>query len=76
MGPTENTPANDGFNPHRVGLDHLAIGCESKESLQQIATALDKHDIENTGIKHDDVLDKDYVAFKDPDRISWEYYMV
>lgn len=75
-GPEENTPDNDTFNPFRVGLDHLAIGCESSESLEQIANALNQHDIENTGIKHDAVLDKNYIAFKDPDRISWEYYMV
>jgi len=74
-GPDENTPSNDSFNPHRIGLDHLAIGCENMESLKKIADALEQHSIENTGIKHDEVLDKDYVAFKDPDRISWEYYM-
>jgi hypothetical protein len=31
--------------------------------------------IENTGVKLDPALNKLYVAFKDPDRISWEYYM-
>jgi len=75
-GPDESTPENDIFNPFRVGLDHLAIGCENMAFLQEMVEALDKHQIENTGIKHDEVLDKDYIAFKDPDRISWEYYMV
>jgi len=41
-----------------------------------VAESLNQHQIENTGIKHDDVLDKDYITFKDPDRISWEYFMV
>ncbi|MBT32787.1 MAG: bleomycin resistance protein [Thalassobius sp.] len=75
-GPENKTTSNDSFNPFRVGLDHLAIGCESNDELQRIANALNEHYIENTGIKHDDVLNKDYIAFKDPDRISWEYYMV
>ena len=75
-GPDENTPTNDTFNPYRVGLDHLAIGCENMGLLEEMVEALDRHQIENTGIKHDEALDKDYIAFKDPDRISWEYYMV
>jgi catechol 2,3-dioxygenase-like lactoylglutathione lyase family enzyme len=75
-GPQNGMPKDDRFDPFRVGLDHLAIGCESKEDLETIAEALEKNGIENTGIKHDELLDKDYIAFKDPDRISWEYYMV
>lgn len=75
-GPDKKTQANDRFDPFRVGLDHIAIGCESMELLQAMALALEKHGIENTGVKHDEVLNKEYIAFKDPDRISWEYYMV
>ena len=29
-----------------------------------------------TGVKLDETLGKRYVAFKDPDRIAWEFYMV
>ncbi len=29
----------------------------------------------STGIKVDETLAKQYVAFQDPDRISWELYM-
>lgn len=76
LGPQDATSENDQFNPFRVGLDHLAIGCEKKEELERVAAELNHHGVENTGIKHDETLDKDYVAFKDPDRISWEYYMV
>jgi len=75
-GPENKTPGGDRFDPFRVGLDHLAIGCESRQDLEQIAEALKRNNVENTGIKHDPTLDKDYIAFKDPDRISWEYYMV
>lgn len=75
-GPENKTPDGDQFDPYRVGLDHLAIGCESKEDLKAVAEALIQNGIENTGIKHDSTLNKDYIAFKDPDRISWEYYMI
>jgi len=30
---------------------------------------------DNTGIKTDPTLNKEYVAFKDPDRMQWEFYM-
>jgi glyoxylase I family protein len=75
-GPEEQTPEGDVFNPFRVGLDHVALACEDSGELERIAKELDRAGIENTGIKKDETLDKQYVAFKDPDRISWEYYMV
>lgn len=75
-GAEKNTPAGDVFNPFRVGLDHLALACENLEELQRVTKELEKAGIENTGIKTDKTLNKKYVAFKDPDRISLEYYMV
>ena len=74
-GPEENTPKGETFNPHRVGLDHLALGCEDEAELERVATALKAAGVENTGVKLDETLGKKYVAFKDPDRISWEFYM-
>ena len=32
--------------------------------------------VENTGVKLDNTLNKLYVAFKDPNSIQWEFYMV
>lgn len=75
-GPDSTTPANDTFNPFRVGLDHIALGCEDEAELERVARALSDANIENTGVKLDETLNKRYVAFKDPDRISWEFYMV
>ncbi len=74
-GPETQTPNGDGFNPFRVGLDHLALVCEEEGELKRVTAALEKAGIENTGIKVDETLGKQYVAFKDPDRISWELYM-
>ena len=75
-GPVAATPHNDHFNPARVGLDHLALGCTDARELRRVASALTATGIENTGVKTDPTLNKEYVAFKDPDGISWEFYMV
>jgi glyoxylase I family protein len=64
------------FNPYSVGIDHMALGCTDEAELHRVAQALADAGIENTGVKMDATLGKNYVAFKDPDRISWEYYMV
>jgi catechol 2,3-dioxygenase-like lactoylglutathione lyase family enzyme len=64
-----------GFNPLRAGMDHLALACEDEAELERVAAALATAGIENTGVKVDETLGKKYVAFKDPDRIQWEFYM-
>ncbi|MEP7251953.1 MAG: VOC family protein [Ginsengibacter sp.] len=64
------------FTPFNIGLDHIALACESEEELQRVAKELSDAGVENTGVKLDETLQKLYVAFKDPDRIQWEFYMV
>jgi catechol 2,3-dioxygenase-like lactoylglutathione lyase family enzyme len=63
------------FSPLEVGLDHIAITCETEDELNLLAKKLADEKVENTGIKLDETLQKLYVAFKDPDRIQWEFYM-
>ncbi len=63
------------FTPFEVGLDHIAITCETEEELHRFAKELGDAGVENTGVKLDPALNKLYVAFKDPDRIQWEFYM-
>ena len=63
------------FNPFTIGTDHLAITCESEEELNRVAKGLSDAGVENTGVKLDPTLQKLYVAFKDQDRIQWEFYM-
>ena len=75
-GPEADSPQGDVFNPFRVGLDHIALACEDESELQRVASALSEAGVENTGVKTDEALGKRYVAFKDPDRIAWELYMV
>lgn len=74
-GPEADTASEDTFDPHRVGLDHIALACEDEAELERVAEALTEAGVENTGVKTDETLGKRYVAFKDPDRISWELYM-
>lgn len=75
-GPDASTPKDDVFNPFRIGLDHIALACEDEAELERVAAALSAAGVESTGVKLDETLGKRYVAFKDPDRIAWEFYMV
>ncbi len=74
--PGATTAAGDAFDPFRVGLDHVALACADVAELHRVASALTGWGIESTGVKTDEVLGKEYVAFKDPDAIKWELYMV
>ena len=64
------------FSPFEIGLDHVAIACETEEELYRFAKGLADAGVENTGVKLDEALNKLYIAFKDPDRIQWEFYML
>jgi glyoxylase I family protein len=75
-GPEAQTREDDRFDPYRVGLDHIALACGDEAELARVAEALTQAGVENTGVKLDEALGKQYVAFKDPDRIAWELYMV
>jgi catechol 2,3-dioxygenase-like lactoylglutathione lyase family enzyme len=73
--PTDQTPANDSFDPFRVGLDHIALACNDTQELRRVAEALTSVGVEHTGVKMDPTLQKEYLAFKDPDGVKWELYM-
>ena len=75
-GPAAETDPADSFSPFRVGLDHVALGCEDEGEPRRVAAALSATGVENTGVKLDEVLQQLYVAFRDPDGIKWELYMV
>ena len=74
-GPDAATPRGDVFNPFRVGMDHIALACADEAELKRVAGALSAAGVKNTGVKLDPTLNKQYVAFKDPDGIAWEFYM-
>lgn len=74
-GPEAGTAVDDVFSPFRVGLDHVALACSDERELARVAKALAAAGVENTGVRLDPTLNREYVAFKDPDRIAWEFYM-
>lgn len=74
-GPATGTPDGDRFNPFRVGLDHVALACGQEAELERVAAALDAARVPSSGLKFDTLLQRRYVAFKDPDGIAWEFYM-
>lgn len=74
-GPAEDTDPTDAFSPFRVGLDHVALACDDEEELRRVAAALTAAGVENTGVKLDEMLLRNYLAFRDPDGIKWELYM-
>ena len=74
-GPETSTAAGDRFDPFRVGLDHVALGCADEAELERVALALEAAEVPSTGLRFDALLRRRYVAFKDPDGIAWEFYM-
>jgi len=72
--PLEGTADDDRFSERRVGVDHLAFGVADAEALDEIVMALAQADVPTAGVEHDPVLDKSYVAFRDPDNVQWEFY--
>ena len=74
-GPETRSPAGDRFDPFRVGLDHVALGCADEAELERVALALEAAEVPSTGLRFDALLGRRYVAFKDPDGIAWEFYM-
>jgi catechol 2,3-dioxygenase-like lactoylglutathione lyase family enzyme len=63
----------DVFDELRIGLDHIAFGCASREELESWPARLDA-----LGIGHGEILDRPYgagLAFRDPDNIQLEFFV-
>lgn len=73
--PLEGTASGDRFSEQRIGVDHLAFGVDDRQDLERLERSLRDAGVDTAGIEHDPVLDKDYVAFRDPDNVQWEFYM-
>jgi len=72
--PLPGTPEGDRFSEYRVGVDHLAFTVPDREALEAAVAALRGASVETEGIETDPVLGKEYVAFRDPDNVQWEFY--
>jgi len=64
----------DRFNPHRIGLDHLALAVPDAAALEGLKRQLDAAGVANNGIEHDAAMGGTYISFYDPDGIAWELY--
>ena len=63
----------DVFDENRIGLDHIAFGCTSREQLESWPARLDA-----LGIEQSEILDRSYgagLAFRDPDNIQLEFFL-
>jgi catechol 2,3-dioxygenase-like lactoylglutathione lyase family enzyme len=64
----------DTFDELRIGLDHIAFGCTSREELDSWPAQLDA-----LGIDHGEIVDAWYgsgLAFRDPDNIQLEFFFL
>lgn len=69
---THPQAADDRFDEHRTGLDHVAFACRDRDELQAKAARLDE-----LGIAHGAIVDAHYgsgVSFRDPDGIALEFF--
>jgi catechol 2,3-dioxygenase-like lactoylglutathione lyase family enzyme len=60
------------FSEFRVGLDHVAFGCENRQELEKWSGRLDE-----LGIEHGAIKDAPYgsgLSFRDPDGIALEFF--
>ena len=73
--PLEGTSDDDRFSEHRIGVDHIAFGVDDRAELESLVERLRRSGVETEGIETDPLLDKDYVAFRDPDNVQCEVYM-
>jgi catechol 2,3-dioxygenase-like lactoylglutathione lyase family enzyme len=74
--PLEGTPEGDRFSEQRVGVDHLAFAVETRQELENALVILQEAEIHTEGIERDPTLDRDYIAFRDPDNVQLEFYMI
>ena len=61
------------FDEHRIGLDHIALGCADRTELEGWLERLDE-----LGVEHGEIVDAFYgsgLAFRDPDNIQLEFFV-
>jgi catechol 2,3-dioxygenase-like lactoylglutathione lyase family enzyme len=68
-----NGSSRDRFDPHRVGLDHLALPAAAAD-LDGLKQQLDASGVPNNGVQADEMTKARYICFYDPDGIPWELY--
>ena len=74
--PLEGTADEDRFSEYRIGMDHLAFAIDDRAELDELVESLRAAGVHTEGVETDYVLNKEYVAFRDPDNVQWEAYMI
>ncbi|MGZ8581280.1 MAG: VOC family protein [Actinomycetota bacterium] len=74
--PLEGTPEGDRFSEYRIGVDHLAFSVTDRADLEGVVDAVRGAGVETAGVELDPLLNKEYVCFRDPDNVQWEFYGV
>lgn len=72
MGLRPLAPADDRFDPDRVGLDHLSFGVPSREDLEQAILLFEERGVEHGAITRLPGFGIDVLPFEDPDGIQLE----
>ena len=74
-GPLPGTPAEDRFDEHRIGLDHVAVGVTGgREELYELESRLRVMGAVTDGVHLDRAGELAMITFRDPDNIQWEFF--
>jgi catechol 2,3-dioxygenase-like lactoylglutathione lyase family enzyme len=74
--PLKGTPRGDRFSEYRIGVDHMAFAVKDRAELDKVVKAVRGAGVHTEGIEVDPTLGKDYVCFRDPDNVQWEFYSI
>jgi glyoxylase I family protein len=74
--PLEGTPDDDRFSERRIGLDHISFGVQGRPTLERLVERLREHGVATRGIEINPDPETEFVAFRDPDNIQLEFFIV
>ncbi len=73
--PSRQPVPGDRFSEFRIGLDHLSFTAPSREALEALAAKLKAAGVDTQGVERE-ATGNWYVAFRDPDNIQLEYWLL
>jgi glyoxylase I family protein len=73
--PLPGTPAGDRFSERRIGVDHVAFEVPDEAELHRLVFALDDAGVATQGVETDELTQRQYVAFRDPDNVQLECFL-
>ena len=72
--PLPGTPADDRFDEHRIGLDHIAVAVTGRAALDELESRLRLIGAETDGVHLDRAGELAMITFRDPDNVQWEFF--